>query len=184
MIDYARLGTIQEINNDFPVLRAKVKVAGSEELETVVLWNSWGENSFPTIDSFCIIFVLHGDFAKKYALPFNVKDAISVLAGEKLIYTSTGTKIHFKQDGGIDINALNDATNPSINISATTAVNINVNTNITGNCNVSGVYKVDGVQVLKEQQPAIPNPTSGLPEIHAAVDSILTALRNHGIIST
>lgn len=177
MIDYARLGTITEINNDFPVLRGKVQISGSEEIESVVLWNGWGENSYPTIGSRCIVFILNGEFAKKYALPFNVKDAVSILSGEKIIFTPNGSKIYLKRDG-------------SINIEASKEININIKTNINGDCNVNGnidttgVYKVNGIQVVKEQQPAIPDPLVGLPEVHAAVDSILIALRNHGLIQT
>lgn len=179
----ARIGNIVSINNDFPILRACVEVPGSGNVEEVVLWNPWGDNCYPSLGSKCLIFVMNGEFAQKYGLPFNAKDASSVAQNEKLIYTSTGTKIHLKQDGGIDIDALNDNTNPSINISASNAVNIMVNTNITGDCNVSEVYKVDNVQVVGNQQPAIPDPTVGLPEVHAAVDAILIALRNHGLIA-
>lgn len=185
MIESARLGTITAIDNTFPILRVQVDIPGSEEIETAVLYNAWGENSWPSIGSPVIVFILNCEFTQKYALPFNLLDAVSILAGEKIIYTATGTKIHLKQDGSINIDALNDATKPSINIAATTAVNITAPVvNVSGNIDVVGVYKVDGVQVVKEQQPAIPDPLVGLPEVHAAVDSILITLRNHGLIAS
>lgn len=182
-----RLGKIISINNDFPVLRVQIEVPDSEEIETATLWNGWGENSSPTVGSFCVVITLNCDFAQKYAFPFNLQDAVSVLSGEKIVFTPNGNKIYLKQDGSLNIEALNDATNPSINISASTAVNININTNIIGDCNVTGVYKVDGVQVVKEQQPAIPSPTGGSivdTEARTAINSILTAMRTHGLIQT
>lgn len=182
-----RLGSIVSIDDSFPILRAQIKVPGSEEIETAVLWNSWGENSSPSIGSPCLIFILNCNFAQKYALPFNLNDAISVLAGEKIIFTPNGNKVYLKQDGSLNIEALNTSTNPSINISATTAVNININTNITGNCDVTGVYKVDGTQVISNQQGAITNPTGGTTvdaQARTAINSILTAMRTHGLIQT
>lgn len=52
--------------------------------------------------------------------------------------------------------------------------------------NVTGWYEVDGVQVIADQQPAIANPTGGTTvdtEGRAATVSILTVLRNHGLIA-
>lgn len=188
MIDEVRLGTIVGFNTDYPILRVQLDMPGSSEIETAVLYNPWGENSFPSIGSGALVFILNCDFTQKYALPFNLKDALSVIAGEKLIYTATGTKIHLKQDGSIAIDALNDSTKPSINISATTAVNITAPVvNASGNIDAVGVYKVDGTQVVKEQQPSISNPTGGTTvdaEARTAIGSILTTLRNHGLIAT
>ena len=47
-----------------------------------------------------------------------------------------------------------------------------------------GLY-VDGLRVAGERQPAIPEPTGGIApdaEARAAIGSILSALRNHGLI--
>jgi len=65
-----------------------------------------------------------------------------------------------------------------------------INTDITelngaSQVDVSGVYKVDGTQVVTEQQPAIPNPTGGATvdaEARTSIIDILTALRTHGLI--
>ena len=184
----ARLGTILNFNTDFPILRVQVDIPGSEGIETAVLYNPWGENSYPSVGSPVVVFILNNEFTQKYALPFNLKDAISIASGEKIIYTSTGTKIHLKQDGSIDINALNDDTNPSINIAATTAVNITTPTiNASADINAVGVYKVDGTQVIGAQQPTIADPTGGSTvdaEARTAIISILTAMKTHGIITT
>lgn len=188
MIDAPRLGNIVSFNTDYPILRVQVKISGADQIETAVLYNPWGENSYPSIGSPVIVFILNCEFTQKYALPFNGLDAISVAAGEKLIYTATGTKIHLKQDGSINIDALNDSTNPSINISASTAVNITAPVvNASGNIDVDGVYKVDGTQVVKEQQPTIANPAGGTTvdaEARTAIVSILTTLKTHGLIAS
>ena len=65
-----------------------------------------------------------------------------------------------------------------------------VNTDITqlngaSQVDVSGVYKVSGTQVVAGQQPAIANPAGGVTvdaEARTAIDDILDALRNHGLI--
>lgn len=52
--------------------------------------------------------------------------------------------------------------------------------------NATGAFYVDDVQVLTNQQPAITNPTGGTTvdtECRAATASILTTLRNHGLIA-
>lgn len=187
MEETIRLGTIRAIDNTFPILRVQVEMPGSEEIETAVLYNAWGENSFPSIGSPCIVIILNDEFAQKYALPFNLNDAVSVLAGEKIIFTSTGTRIYLKQDGSINIDALNDNTKPSINISTTTAVNITTpSINASANINVNGVYKVNNIQVIGSQQPTIANPTGGGTvdaQARTAVISILTAMKTHGIIA-
>lgn len=188
MISAPRLGNIVSFNTDFPILRVQVDIPGSDQIETAILYNPWGENSYPSIGSPVIVFILNCEFTQKYALPFNGLNAISVVEGEKIIYTATGTKIHLKQDGSINIDALNDNTNPSINISATTAVNITAPIiNASGNIDVAEVYKVDGTQVVKEQQPTIADPAGGSTvdsEARMAINSILTTLKNHGLISS
>lgn len=68
-----------------------------------------------------------------------------------------------------------------------------------GNANVTGVYKVDGTQVVKEQQAHIPDATtqdlaggdtidetkleSDLSGIVSTINSILSALENHGLLA-
>lgn len=178
MIDTIRLGEIIAIDNTLPILRVSVKIPGSGEIETAALWNNWAENSYPLVGSLCIVFMLNCNFAQKYAFAFNLSDAISVLSGEKVIYIPSGVKIYLKQNGSLNIEAPTsiDVTTPDINQTG--------NINADGNCDVGGVYKVGGTQVVTNQQPAIPNPLLGLPEVHAAVDSILIAMRTHGLIAT
>tara|TARA_R110000868_G_scaffold17344_1_gene76341 strand:+ start:21220 stop:21786 length:567 start_codon:yes stop_codon:yes gene_type:complete len=188
MNDAPRIGTITLIDNTFPIIRVQISIPGSDEIETAVLYNPWGENSHPSIGSPVLVFILNCEFTQKYALPFNLSDAISIASGEKLIYTSTGTKIHLKQDGSIDINALNDNTTPSINISATTAVNITApSLSASADVNIQGVYKVAETQVVGAQQSTIADPSGGATidsEARTAIISILTTMKTHGLIAS
>lgn len=57
---------------------------------------------------------------------------------------------------------------------------------VIGDANASR-YKIDGIQVIAGQQPAIASPTGGATtdaEARTAIDSILGALRTHGLIAT
>lgn len=45
------------------------------------------------------------------------------------------------------------------------------------------VIKINGTQVVEQQQSAIPNDTSGAPN-QATVNAILAALRSHGLIAS
>lgn len=188
MENLIRIGTIVSIDTTFPILRVQLEMPGSDEIETAVLYNAWGSGSYPSVGTPCLVYVLNCEFAQKYALPFNLADAVSLASGEKIIYTSTGTKIHLKQNGDINIDALSDSTKPSINISATTAINITAPVvNASGNIDVVGVYKVDGTQVVKEQQPTITNPTGGATidsQARTAINSIITTMKTHGLISS
>jgi len=68
------------------------------------------------------------------------------------------------------------AINSSVNGSARDGVNLVL----------GGAVRVANIKVLGEQQPAIATPSSGMPidsEARAAISSMLTALRNHGIIA-
>ncbi len=68
------------------------------------------------------------------------------------------------------------AINSSINGSARDGINLVL----------GGAVRVANIKVLGEQQPAIATPSSGTPidsEARAAISSMLTALRNHGIIA-
>lgn len=71
--------------------------------------------------------------------------------------------------------------------SAIGAAESGVNTDITelngaSQVDVSGVYKVNGTQVVKEQQPAIPDADGTLPGDTTTINSILAAMRAHGLI--
>jgi len=74
----------------------------------------------------------------------------------------------------------------TVGVLKNSSILIDDSNNISGanDIDAGGVYKVDGIQVLAQQQPPITNPLSGLSELHMTVDSILNALRIHGIIAT
>lgn len=72
------------------------------------------------------------------------------------------------------------------------AAQLGVNTDITqlngaSQVDVSGEYKVSGIQVVTAQQPAIPDASGGVTvdtEARAAINALLAALRTHGLIDT
>lgn len=156
MKEYISLGKIIKTYNDFGVVRAQVQPVMSTEVETVALLNDWGSNSNPLEGSPCIILMVDCEPTKKYAVPFNLNDAIKIASGEKIIYNSNGTKIHLKQNGDIDIQATDDNKQPNINITASTNVNINAtNVSITatdstlnGNVTIDGNLEVTGDSTL------------------------------------
>lgn len=89
----------------------------------------------------------------------------------------------------------------NVNIEITNAANARaalgaaasgINTDITelngaSQVDVSSDYKVNGVQVVTDQQAAIPDAAGGVTvdaEARAAINSLLAALRIHGLIDT
>lgn len=145
MINNIKLGTIVKTTNKLNVVRAQVKPILETDVEEVALLNSWGSNSNPNIGDPCIIFVVDGASAKKYAIPFNLNDAINIAIGEKIIFNKEGnTKIHLKSDGSIDIEAVDSNTSPTINITATSGINITGDVTITGDLSVTGDSTLTG----------------------------------------
>lgn len=58
--------------------------------------------------------------------------------------------------------------------------------NFQKDANLDGVLKINEIQVVKEQQPPIIDPTGGViidSEARTAIISILNSLRNHGLIA-
>lgn len=153
-------------------LKCKVKTFEGEILDKVLILQPYGEASNPIIDkgSLVLLFYPQGSKTSAFAVPYNPLLQPTLETGEKAIGNfSAGNKITFKKNGDIEINCNSALFSGLINA--------------VGNINTSGVYKVNGVQVLKEQQPAITNPLAGLSELHATVDSILVMLRAHGLIA-
>lgn len=109
--------------------------------------------------------------------------------GPALTLGSNWAGVNFVASGNnaINLDILN-ATNARADLGAAAS---GVNTDITqlngaSQVDVSGVYKVDGVQVIKEQQPAIANPVGGVTidaEARAQLILLLDAARAHGLIA-
>lgn len=76
--------------------------------------------------------------------------------------------------------------------SSISAAKSGINTDITelngaSQVDVSSDYKVNGVQVVTDQQAAIPDAAGGATvdtEARAAINAVLAALRTHGLIDT
>ena len=110
--------------------------------------------------------------------------------GPAITIGSNWSGINFVASGNNQINLdILNAANARIDLGAAAR---GVNTDITqlngaSQVDVSGVYKVDGTQVVKEQQPAVANPTGGATidaEARAQLILLLDAMRAHGLIST
>lgn len=106
--------------------------------------------------------------------------------GPTLTIGSNWSGVNFVASG----NSLNlDILNAANARGALNAAASGVNTDITqlngaSQVDVSGVYKVAGTQVVKAQQPAIPDADGTLPGDTTTINAILTMLRQHGLIST
>jgi len=176
-----RLGTITKIYNKFGIVRAQVVVLDEDSPEDVILLNPYGQNSCPPVGSFVAIYVMFGNAENKYAIPFNQVDAPILKIGESVVYNHFGNQVYLKANGDIDIIA--DGKNVNITATSTTTSGT---INSVGNINTAGVYKVDDTQVVTNRQAAIPNPTGGVTidaEARAAIISVLTAMRTHGLIT-
>jgi phage gp45-like len=153
-------------------LRCKVKTFEGEILDNILILHPYGDASNPIIDkgSLVALFYPQGSKTSAFAVPYNPLLQPILEAGEKAVGNfAAGNKITFKKNGDIEISCSSALFSGLINA--------------VGNINTSGVYKVNGVQVLKEQQPAIANPLAGLNQLHAVVDLILIAMRAHGFIA-
>ena len=105
--------------------------------------------------------------------------------GPAITITSSWPGVNFTASAGTITLAINNATTARAALSAAKS---GVNTDITelngaSQVDVSGEYKVDGTQVLTNQQPAIADAT-GAGDIVAQFNTLLAELRVHGIIAT
>lgn len=110
--------------------------------------------------------------------------------GPALTLGSNWSGVNFVASGNNQINLdILNAANARTDLGAAAS---GVNTDITqlngaSQVDVSGSYKVDGTQVVTDQQPAIPDATGGVTvdtEARAAINALLAALRVHGLIDT
>ena len=106
------------------------------------------------------------------------------VVGPSITISGGSTGYDFVGSGSVlSLTVLNAATVRSSISAAASGVNTDI-TQLNGasQVDVSGEYKVDGVQVVTDQQPAIPDAILGT-EV-TTINLILTALRSHGLIDT
>lgn len=149
-------------------------------------------NCFNVSEGSSIYNVYDSNYYEPYAqAKYYVENATAIVANDSnqlSDYTILGAAVVFHYNGiFIENHVLNkegvDTTNLSYTIKPTGAtawVNIQ-DADLTLN-NSAKVIKIGGNKVLGERQPTIPDATTGT-EV-ATINSILTALRNHGIIAT
>lgn len=139
---------------------------------------------------------------QSYSQPPPVTIIPTVVTGNTTIVTTIngagGPNINFTSSIGFAFtgapggDVVMSVSNPVLVRSSIGAAASGINTDITqlngaSQVDVSGVYKVDGIQVLKEQQPAVANPTGGVTidaEARAQLIQLLNAARAHGWIAT
>lgn len=165
--------------NESGVLFAKVQISAREEVTCLLLF-SYGGTSRIAVDgsSFALVLFPEESSNNPLAIPYNVLlQPTDLASGENAVGNfKVGNNIKFRADGSIEIDSLTS----NLNISA-------AEVDIDGNVNTTGVYKVDDVQVVGGQEAAILDPTGGATvdaEARTAISLILTAMRNHGLISS
>ena len=177
-----RLGTITQIFNKFGIIRSQATSLDAEDPENVINLHPYGFNASPPIGSNIVIMSVFGHLENKYGIPYNPTDANKqkLQEGESVIYNHFGSQIYLKANGDIEIAAAKN-----VNITAT-QTSTSGTIDATGAINTAAVYKVDGVQVVTNQQPAITPPTGGTTvdtEARAAINQIITTMQTHGLIS-
>lgn len=119
-----------------------------------------------------------------------VVTTINGAGGSRINFDGSAIGISFTgSTGGVVVMSISNAT---IFRTAISAAKSGVNSDISelngaSQVDVSGEYKVNGVQVVTNQQAAIPDVAGGATvdtEARAALNSLLTALRLHGLIAT
>lgn len=168
-----RIGIIRSILTNLKLIRGTATALDTNSPENITLANQYGFHSAPPAGMNCILFAPFGYNENIFATSFN-PNAPKINGGETLIYNNFGNKIYLKSNGDIDIVAAKN-----INITATI-------TSASGDINTQGVYKVDGTQVVTNQQPAITPPTGGsVVDVQAreAINQIISTLQTHGLIA-
>lgn len=171
-----RLGTITQLFNRYGIIRSQASFLDSQAPENIIHLQPYGFNACPPVGSQIITMSVYGHAEHKYGIPINATDANiqKLQAGETVIYNQVGTKIYLKADGNIEITPNGSS------------VIINSDLLVNGNVDVSEVYKVDGTQVVGEQQPAITPPSGGGvvdAQARLAINEIITTMQTHGLIA-
>jgi hypothetical protein len=119
---------------------------------------------------------------------FSIIDSTSInrlnQVAAETVFNESGAAIDFRVEGDTDANLLvvkgAGATKDRVGIGTTTPAE---KLDVVGNINLSGVVKVDSVQVLKEQQAAVADATDAASAI-TQLNALLARLRAHGLIAT
>lgn len=114
---------------------------------------------------------------------------INGASGPNIDFTSS---IGFTFTGGVGGSVVFSVSNAVLARAALVAAKSGINTDITelngaSQVDVSSDYKVNGIQVVTDQQAAIPDATGGVTidaEARTAINALLAALRIHGLIDT
>ena len=157
-------------------IRVQFKDPDCSNIEEGVLIYLTGDNACPAIGDQCIVFEIGDHYGMNYVMPYDIDNAPIIKAGEKVIYGANGNQVYLKDDGSIIIEAVGGK-----NIIITTPL-----TDFSQDINVAGAVKVANIQVVGSQQAPIINPTGGIvidAEARAAIASILTAMKVHGLIA-
>jgi len=146
---------------------AKVVSLQEEIFDDVLLLYPYGFQSKvkPSESTLVLIFCALGSKTNAFAVPYDILIQSTLEVGEVEIRNRVfGTGFVAKE----------------------TQNEIEGNTLINGTCETNS-YKVGGVQVVGSQQATIANPTGGSTidaEARTAINSILTAIKTHGLIAT
>lgn len=148
---------------------AKIQGLQDEIFDNVLLLYPYGfmSNIGTSDSSLALVIYASISTTNAYAIPYDVLKQPSVEDGEVVIGNFKNTnKITYKKNGTIEIKAsLAD---------------------FSQDINAAGSYKVGNTQVLSTQAAAIPDATGGVTvdsEARTALNSLLAALRTHGIIA-
>lgn len=126
-----------------PYPHQRVSYLGKEgEAQT---WYPYGYNALAPRGSLALMWALAGDSNAYVAMPGSPQQRVKVLEGEVVMYHPlTGSKVHFKQDGSIDIESA-----LAINVNGGADVNVTAdNILITGETKVEGFTTMNNVHVL------------------------------------
>lgn len=109
--------------------------------------------------------------------------------GPSITFTSNWNGVNFTaSQGTVALDILNAANARADLGAAASGVNTDISElNGASQVDVSSDYKVNGVQVVTDQQAAIPDASGGVvidTEARTALNDLLAALRVHGLIST
>lgn len=174
-----RIGTIKSILTRLGLIAGTATSLDANNPENITLAAPYGLNSAPPPGVNCIMLAPFGYSENIYALPFNV-NAPKLQPGETIIYNNFGSQIYLKANGDIDIIAAKNINITAIQTSTSGTIDA------TGAINTAAVYKVDGTQVITNQQPAIAAPTGGSTidtQSRAAINQLILTLQTHGLIA-